>query len=117
MLAPGGLRAFQFNEAFPPTITQSELYDSSVRSATMDFINGFNATMIVFGQTGSGKTFTMFGPDGNPAPAHQGIVPRALREVWAVLDDRHDVIEGSLALSCVEVFGAEINDLLQAAPS
>ena len=27
----------------------------------MDFLNGYNATAIVFGQTGSGKTYSMFG--------------------------------------------------------
>lgn len=113
MLAPAvGLKIFGFDQVFAPETAQHQVYNSTAQRSTMDFINGFNAAMIVFGQTGSGKTFTMFGPDHSDSSS-RGIVPRAIQEVFSVVTDRSDRIEARLAMSCVEVYGIEINDLLQ----
>merc|ERR1711959_519048 len=102
-----------FDEVYAPGVSQLQVYDSSARRATMDFINGFNATVIVFGQTGSGKTFTMFGPDKPKSSNEAGVVPRALKEVLAVMEDRKSTVDATLAISCVEVYGSEISDLLK----
>jgi hypothetical protein len=104
-----GLREFSFDAAFPERTRQSRVYDSSARKLVTDFLNGYNASVIVYGQTGSGKTYTMFGPpevssrvrkgsnltaisgtararkDNDPSDQYadfRGIVPRACDEVF-----------------------------------
>jgi hypothetical protein len=61
---------------------------------------GFHATVFAYGQTGSGKTFTMEGFEYLPAangkapqvdiagtpPSRLGIVPRAVRKLFAAVD-------------------------------
>ena len=94
--------------------TQRFVYDSSTKRLVMDFMNGFNATVIVYGQTGSGKSHSMFGASegllgqgmgqGNGA----GIVPRVCEEVLQALRDREKLgVQAQLAVSYIEVFGNE----------
>jgi len=53
MLAPDvGLREFTFDGLIAPQATQASLYNSVVKRLVMDFINGYNATSVVYGQTG-----------------------------------------------------------------
>lgn len=53
MVAPDvGLREFSFDSVLHPKATQKSVYDASARRLVMDFLNGFNATAIVYGQTG-----------------------------------------------------------------
>lgn len=53
MVAPDvGLREFSFDSVLHPQATQRSVYDASARRLVMDFLNGFNATAIVYGQTG-----------------------------------------------------------------
>ena len=85
MIAPGGLRCFEFTHVFDPSASQTLVYDSCGRGSVADFLNGFNTTLIVFGQTGSGKTYTMFGPDDTRLRGSEGIVPRAIQEVVGLI--------------------------------
>ena len=63
MVAKGvGLRQFQLDHAFPGDTPQVDVYAEAASHLVMDFMNGYNATIIVYGQTGSGKTHTMFHP-------------------------------------------------------
>jgi kinesin family protein 5 len=63
MVAKGvGLRQFQLDHAFPGGTPQADVYAEAASHLVMDFMNGYNATIIVYGQTGSGKTHTMFHP-------------------------------------------------------
>jgi hypothetical protein len=58
MLAPSvGLREFSFNHVFSPNSTQSEVYEATTRRLVTDFLNGYNATAIVYGQTGRYQSF------------------------------------------------------------
>lgn len=97
-VAPGaGLREFKFDRVFDDGTSQKNVYDTSARRVVMDFINGFNGTIMVYGQTGSGKTYTMFGSpvEGNhvsrmplAVEQSQGIVPRTSMEVLSALRQR-----------------------------
>jgi hypothetical protein len=112
-----GLREFEFDAVVSPTVSQSTVYDSSARPLIADFINGFNATIMVYGQTGSGKTFTMFGPSGSLNNGDRGIVPRACAEVLTALDYRKDHLQipmqSRLTVSYVEIYGNDVTDLLR----
>ena len=46
----------------------------------MDFINGFDATVLVYGQTGSGKTYTMFGPPDALGWGENSQIPKILND-------------------------------------
>jgi len=111
-----GLREFEFDSVVPPTSSQKSVYDSSAKPLVADFINGFNATILVYGQTGSGKTYTMFGPDGATS-RDRGVVPRACAEVLAAIEYRREnlklPIQARLSMSYVEIYGNEVTDLLK----
>ena len=74
----------------------------------------------VHGQTGAGKTHTMFG-DGSADPRlgdrhnRTGLVPRACTELVEAMRQRRATlgIDASLRAAYVEVYGAEVTDLLR----
>ena len=112
-LAPGvGMRAFEFDAVFKGEATQTSVYAASGGKVVRDFINGTDSCCIVFGQTGSGKTYTMFGE--GVAGEQAGIVPQACTEVLEAMRERQENhgVASQLSLSYVEVFGDEVNDLL-----
>ena len=120
MLVPKiGMRPFTFDHVLPGRCSQSVVYETVGRKLVMDFLNGFNATIIMYGQTGSGKTWTMFGPpgqsiEGGSNKKTNGIVPRACEEVFAAVGQRQKKgITTKLSCSYVEVYGGEVSDLLR----
>jgi kinesin family protein 5 len=120
MIAPDvGLREFSFDGVFPEKASQKTLYDTVARRLVGDFVNGYNATAIVYGQTGAGKTYSMFGKDEfdifSGEESMQGIVPRACEEILTAMENRRDSfgIESSIGVSYVEVFGDQVSDLLK----
>lgn len=114
-----GVRAFNFQQAFPPSCPQEDVYTHSARYVVADFVNGINGCIMCYGQTGSGKTFTMFGPTDRESTSlgisHlSGLAPRMLTDILQGVHLRAS--SGSqvrLALAYVEVFGNDINDLLR----
>jgi len=87
----------------------------------MEFLNGRSASIICYGQTASGKTHTMFGPSGSAWSADKaarqelaGLVPRSCAEVLDTLQRwRAWGVDVHLGVSYVELFGAEVSDLLR----
>ena len=45
---------FTFDQVFPLTTTQSEVYDDKVAPLVSSCLEGYNATILAYGQTGSG---------------------------------------------------------------
>ena len=115
MVAPDvGLREFAFDGVLPVKASQASVYDNTARRLVVDFLNGFNATLLAYGQTGSGKTFTMFG--GEEGSALLGIVPRACRETLEAINHPSRLkmgIVSTLTMTYVEVYGELVTDLLQ----
>lgn len=114
-VAPGvGLRDFAFDRVFSDKTQQFSTYDSCAQRLVMDFLNGYNTSIICYGQTGSGKTHTMFGPQRISSPEDNGIVPRACQEILGSMRHRRSRgMQIELGLSYVEVFGGEVSDLLK----
>eukprot|EP00944_MAST-04C_sp_MAST-4C-sp1_P006660 g6660.t1 len=119
MLVPKiGMRPFTFDHVLSGRASQFAVYETVGRTLVMDFLNGFNATIIMYGQTGSGKTWTMFGPPGQTIEGGstklQGIVPRACEEVFSAIKQRQNKgITTKLSCSYVEIYGGEVSDLLR----
>lgn len=63
----------------------------------LQVVNGFNSTVFAYGQTSSGKTHTMKGTAADP-----GIIPLAVREVFALINACQDR-EFLLRVSYMEV--------------
>eukprot|EP00045_Choanoeca_perplexa_P010004 m.99974 g.99974 ORF g.99974 m.99974 type:complete len:617 (+) comp15110_c0_seq2:94-1944(+) len=120
LCAPGaGLKRFRFDSVFNDKSAQPTVYDQLAAPVVSEFLNGVSGTVFAYGQTGSGKTFTMYGPDSlsgsqvKEVTTASGIVPRALHEaIAAVQQRRRHGIEGTLRMTVVEVYGNEVNNLL-----
>ena len=100
------------------------MYDAAVGPLVAGVLNGRSACVLAYGQTGSGKTFTMSGNHGGAegsgasgasgAPhASLGLAPRAVLALLGAIEGRQrDGLEMTLKISCVEVFGERVTDLL-----
>lgn len=125
-IALGSERAFTFDYAFEPTACQQELYDTCVRKLVEAALDGYNATVLAYGQTGSGKTYTMgsgWEGEGDGDEERRGIIPRAIRDLFAGADCRADEArakgqlppEFSVQAQFIELYNEDIVDLLDPA--
>ncbi|KAJ2716501.1 hypothetical protein H4R19_000616 [Coemansia spiralis] len=127
----GADRAFTFDHVFSPEVGQDGVYDEAVKPLISRFLQGYNATVLAYGAqlipalllplTGSGKTFSM--GTGLSAPCTdietQGVVPRAIGEIWRYLEDRSRTQPGfvySVDASFLELYNEDLIDLLNPRP-
>ncbi|KAJ3376181.1 hypothetical protein GGF31_000248 [Allomyces arbusculus] len=110
----GADRAFTFDHVFGADAAQRSVYDKAVAPLTAKFLQGFHATILAYGQTGSGKTFSMgTALDGNIHTEHQGIVPRAVRAIFADLPRLYPPPAAfTVTVSFLELYNEEVVDLL-----
>ncbi|XP_070842613.1 kinesin-like protein KIF20A [Chaetodon trifascialis] len=71
------LHKFTFSKIFGPEMTQSELFEDTVKSQMSDFLEGKNALIFSYGVTNAGKTYTIQG-----TPKEPGILPRVLHATF-----------------------------------
>ncbi|CAH0727583.1 unnamed protein product, partial [Brenthis ino] len=124
-VALGSERAFTFDYAFEPAAHQQEVYDTCVRKLVEAALDGYNATVLAYGQTGSGKTYTMgSGWEGEDVGEDKrGIIPRAIRDLFAGADERAEAArsqgqlppEFSVQAQFIELYNEDIVDLLDPA--
>ena len=74
-------------------------------------MEGFNGTVLAYGQTSSGKTHTMEGPSLWDTAA-QGVIPRAVDKLFALINEADVDTSFSVAVSYYEVYNEKIRDLL-----
>ncbi|KAM3967672.1 kinesin-like protein 31E [Aphomia sociella] len=125
-VALGTERAFSFDYAFDPHIKQEDVYDICVRKLVEAALDGYNATVLAYGQTGSGKTYTMgsgWEGEGESNEERRGIIPRAIRDLFAGADARAETAraqgqlppEFSVQAQFIELYNEDIVDLLDPA--
>ncbi|KAG6447021.1 hypothetical protein O3G_MSEX004731 [Manduca sexta] len=125
-VALGTERAFTFDYAFEPCTSQQEVYDTCVRKLVEAALDGYNATVLAYGQTGSGKTYTMgsgWEGEGECDDDRRGIIPRAIRDLFAGADARAEDAraqgqlppEFSVQAQFIELYNEDIVDLLDPA--
>ncbi|XP_068160693.1 kinesin-like protein KIF20A [Antennarius striatus] len=74
---------FTFSQIFGSEKTQSELFEDTVKSQMLDFLNGKNALIFSYGVTNAGKTYTIQGTSKDP-----GILPRVLDATFVFMRGR-----------------------------
>ncbi|KAG2487000.1 hypothetical protein HYH03_014372 [Edaphochlamys debaryana] len=110
--APDGTRhSFTFDKVYGEASSQEQVF-SDLAPVAEAALAGFNGTIMAYGQTGSGKTHTLLG--NMSAPAHRGMVPRAVAALAAGIEaaGRVEAAEFSVGLSVVEIYCERIRDLL-----
>jgi len=111
-------RLFTYDYVKGEQATQAEVYEDCVSSQVQAFMQGYNATIFAYGQTGSGKTFTMGTSSNASVPLTQlGIIPRVVREVFSMIEQRKATTKYSARVSFLEIHNEEIKDLLAASTS
>ncbi|KAG5835332.1 hypothetical protein ANANG_G00242760 [Anguilla anguilla] len=82
-------KAFTYDFVFDLEAQQEQIYSACVDRLIEGCFEGYNATVFAYGQTGSGKTYTMgTGFDVNVTEEEQGIIPRAVRQLFQGIERR-----------------------------
>lgn len=119
LIASSG-KEFAFDQVFGPQSTQADVY-AQIEPLVVSFTDGYNACIMAYGQTGSGKTHTMVGNDqgalehranGLTVHANAGVIPRALQQVFSMVNKRQMTYLDTLRVSMVEIYNDQILDLL-----
>lgn len=99
--------------ALPHGCTQQHVYAESVSPLVQKFLHGYDASFIAYGQRRTGKTYTMFGPgfDCVFGESEQGIVQRAVRDIFADLMKRQHDCRYSINCTWIEVLGNDVQDM------
>lgn len=118
---------FSFDQIFPPSTTQQEIYTEIGDDLLTDILAGINCTIFAYGQSGSGKTFTMTGysnlVDNKDLlfrdnvklwnkEEDMGIVARLLKNLYFKLGEMKNIRSIS-QVSYVEIYLEHIRDLLK----
>ena len=93
--------------AFGPHASQAELFDGVARDVVDAVLAGVDGTVVAYGQTGAGKSHTLGvleAPD-HVERARDGVVPRALRRLFAARP-------GEVVMSFLEIYDERVRDLL-----
>ncbi|KAI6647373.1 hypothetical protein LOD99_12369 [Oopsacas minuta] len=81
-------KLFTYDWVVDHTDSSLEFYKNSVSGLVTGLFDGFNATVLAYGQTGSGKTYSMgtSGKMADTAEENWGVVPRAARQIFQLID-------------------------------
>ncbi|KAI9331809.1 P-loop containing nucleoside triphosphate hydrolase protein [Zopfochytrium polystomum] len=112
-----GRKRFTFDSVFPGTVSQETLY-GTVAPLVDRFLEGMNVTVMAYGQTGTGKTYTMgsskeYIAAGGANPESEGIIPRAMFDIFSKLNDAEVATSSSYTLTCtfLEIYNEDLIDL------
>ncbi|KAK7194526.1 kinesin [Novymonas esmeraldas] len=112
-------QSYTFDHVHTAAATQEDVYERSARPAVLSVLDGFNATLMAYGQTGTGKTYTMEGFTGEE---ERGIIPRAVEDVFAAIDERRrrrtgEPVKFLVRASYLQIYNEVLSDLLEPPPS
>ncbi|XP_041944187.1 kinesin-like protein KIF21B isoform X2 [Alosa sapidissima] len=113
-------KAFTYDFVFDIDAQQESIYRACVHKLIEGCFEGYNATVFAYGQTGSGKTYTMgTGFDMNVSAEEQGIIPRAVHQLFQGIQQRRDDAQAAgtqapefkVSAQFLELYNEEILDL------
>jgi len=103
-----GAGQFSFDSVLAPG-SQHEVFEEC-KDLIQSALDGHNVTIFAYGQTGAGKTFTMY---GNPGPEQGGIAPRAITELFRIVESVRHRLSISVTGSMLEMYNNTLIDLLR----
>lgn len=111
--APDKKTSFHFDKVFPPTATQSAVFDE-ISQLVQSALDGYNTCIFAYGQTGSGKTYTMEGPEAHLlCPENEGMISRAVTQIFSASHKlREKGWNYEMFASFLEIYNETIRDLL-----
>lgn len=106
--------SFAIKHALPFGCSQEFIYRQTVFPLIDSFLEGFDISIVTYGQHCTGKTYTMYGPgfDCVYGESEQGVVQRAVRDIFSQLTKRQCERRYSVNVAWVEICGNEIHDIL-----
>lgn len=105
-------QVFGFDKIYNKQCNSQLIYKEVCRDITSSVISGFNGSIFMYGQTTSGKTFTMLGSPENP-----GILPCAIRDIFAFIKKDQSIIDSKVYCSYIEIYNESVHDLLSNTPN
>ena len=115
-------KSFTYDYVFDLNSKQEHIFDTCVKGLVDGCVRGYNATVLAYGQTGSGKTYTMGTAfDLTLLPEEDGIIPRAIRHLFAQIEQsKLDTIsefgdssmpDFNVTAQFIEIYNEDIIDL------
>lgn len=104
--------AFAIQHPLPFGCSQDFLYQKAVQPMIINFLEGYDISIVTYGQYCTGKTYAMYGPGLECAFEKQGIVVRAISDIFAHLMKRPTGCRFAINVAWIDVHGDEIHDLL-----
>ncbi|KAL0226918.1 hypothetical protein P9112_014242 [Eukaryota sp. TZLM1-RC] len=110
--SPSGIystHTFTFDHVYDQNASQSDVYETTAKTAVLSTLLGYNASIIAYGQTGTGKTFTMEGL----GEQSRGIIPRSIQEIFSFIKNcRSPNMKFLIRASYLQIYNEVISDLL-----
>lgn len=100
-------KMYRFNRVFRPDSTQEEVFKDT-KDLIRSCLDGYNVCIFAYGQTGTGKTWTITGKEGQ-----EGLVPKAIREVYALAAKRQKMWDTKIEIQMLELYCDKLRDLLR----
>ncbi|XP_055384930.1 kinesin-like protein KIF19 [Condylostylus longicornis] len=116
-------RKYGYDHVFGEETTQENVYKTTTAPLVKDVLDGFTAAVFAYGATGSGKTHTMLGPNpkkvgtpstsnGNIEPDGDGLMVRAIDEIFQHVEQGENSNSYKVSISYLEIYNELIRDLL-----
>uniref|UniRef100_A0A1A9UTX3 Kinesin motor domain-containing protein n=1 Tax=Glossina austeni TaxID=7395 RepID=A0A1A9UTX3_GLOAU len=105
-------KSYTFDKVLHGDASQDRVYTVAAEPLVSDLLDGYNGTLFAYGQTSSGKTYSMEGIIGDSV--EQGIIPRAVNEIFNRIRSKGMEFEFVVKVSYYEIYMEKIHDLLDA---
>ncbi|CCD24401.1 kinesin motor protein CIN8 NDAI_0D00870 [Naumovozyma dairenensis CBS 421] len=106
-------KTYTVDKVFGPSANQQLIFDEVAEPLFLDFIKGYNCTVLVYGMTSTGKTYTMTGDEklyNGELSESAGIIPRILFKLFDTLEmNQEDYV---VKCSFIELYNEDLKDLL-----
>ncbi|XP_068455089.1 kinesin-like protein KIF21B isoform X3 [Clinocottus analis] len=116
-------KAFTYDFVLDTDSEQQHIYRACVHELIEGCLHGYNATVLAYGQTGSGKTYTMGTGFDVSLDQDQGIIPRAVHQLFHGIQNRRERAqqagtpppEFKVSAQFLELYNEEVLDLFDEA--
>lgn len=120
---PDSKKSYEFDSVFSGSMTEGNSQEdvfSDTKQLITSVVDGYNVCIFAYGQTGAGKSFTMIGAgdigssvkDDGSFDQLAGIAPRAVTELFKILDDRKAQITFEVEVQMFQLYRDGLEDLL-----